>query len=120
MAEAMLFNTGVLDRMGKVEDGNTAMDFDDEEKKRGMSIYTSLAPCQWKEYKINCLDVPGFLDFVGEIKSSISVIEGAILFASANSIFLFSYSNSNFILFGSKEGYVKFRNKSEMFVSIYI
>ena len=85
MAEAMLFNTGVLDRMGKVEDGNTAMDFDDEEKKRGMSIYTSLAPCQWKEYKINCLDVPGFLDFVGEIKSSISVIEGAILFASANS-----------------------------------
>ena len=84
MAEAMLYNTGVLDRVGRVEDGNTAMDFDDDEKKRGMSIYTSLAPCEWKDYKINTLDVPGFLDFIAEIKGSISVIEGAVLFASAN------------------------------------
>lgn len=84
MVEAMLFNTGVIDRIGRVEDGNTAMDFDEDEKKRGMSIYTSLAPCQWKDYKINCLDVPGFLDFISEIKSSIAAIEGAVLFASAN------------------------------------
>lgn len=84
MAEVILHNTGVLDRIGHVEDGNTAMDFDDEEKKRGMSIYTSLAPCEWRDHKINILDVPGFLDFVSEIKSSSSVIEGAVLFASAN------------------------------------
>ncbi len=84
MAESMLFDTGVLDRMGRVEDGNTALDFDDDEKKRGMSIYTSLAPCEWKDCKINVLDVPGFLDFVAEIKGSVAVVEGAVLFASAN------------------------------------
>lgn len=84
MAEAMLFNTGVLDRIGRVEDGNTAMDFDDDEKKRGMSIYTSLAPCEWKDCKINALDVPGFLDFIAEVKGSVSVVEGAVLLASAN------------------------------------
>lgn len=84
MIETMLFNTGVIDRIGRVEDGNTAMDFDDDEKKRGMSIYTSLAPCQWKDSKINCLDVPGFLDFISELKSSVEVIDGAVLFASAN------------------------------------
>lgn len=84
MIETILFNTGVTDRIGRVEDGNTAMDFDEDEKKRGMSIYTSLAPIQWKDCKINCLDVPGFLDFISELKSSVEVIEGAVLFASAN------------------------------------
>lgn len=84
MAEAMLYKTGAIDRIGRVEDGNTTLDFDDDEKKRGMSIYTSLAPCEWKNHKLNCLDVPGFLDFVSEIKSSIAVVEGAVLFASAN------------------------------------
>ncbi|MDQ7822986.1 MAG: elongation factor G [Candidatus Eremiobacteraeota bacterium] len=82
--EAMLFNTGVLDRMGKVEDGNTALDFDPDEVKRGISIYTALAPCEWKEHKLNCLDVPGFLDFIAEVKGSLRVIEGCVLFASAN------------------------------------
>ncbi len=84
MAETMLYNIGAIDRTGRVEDGNTAMDFDEDEKKRGMSIYTSLAPIEWKEHKINVLDVPGFLDFISEIKSSSAVIEGAVLFASAN------------------------------------
>ena len=49
MAEAMLFNTGVLDRMGKVEDGNTISDFEAQEKKRVMSIRTSLIPIEWED-----------------------------------------------------------------------
>jgi len=85
MAEAMLFNTGVLDRMGKVEDGNTALDFDADEVKRGMSIYLSMAPCEWKGSKINCLDTPGFMDFISEVKCAVRVIEGAVMIASANS-----------------------------------
>jgi elongation factor G len=85
IAEAMLFNTGVLDRMGKVEDGNTALDFDADEIKRGMSIYLSMAPCEWKGSKINCLDTPGFMDFISEVKCAVRVIEGAIMVASANS-----------------------------------
>lgn len=85
IAEAMLFNTGVLDRMGKVDDGNTTMDYDPDEVKRGMSIYLTAAPCEWKEHKINCLDVPGFMDFISEQKSAFRVIEGAIIAVSANS-----------------------------------
>lgn len=84
IAEAMLFNTGVLDRMGKVEDGNTAIDFDPDEIKRGVSIYLSTAPCEWKDHKINCLDVPGFMDFFVEVKCSIRVVEGAVLAFTAN------------------------------------
>jgi len=85
IAEAMLFNTGVLDRMGRVDDGNTAMDYDPDEVKRGMSIYLTTAPCEWKDHKINCLDVPGFMDFISEQKSAFRVIEGAIIAVSANS-----------------------------------
>jgi elongation factor G len=84
IAEAMLFNTGVLDRMGKVEDGNTALDFDPDEAKRGMSIYLSIAPCEFREHKINALDAPGFLDFISEAKCAIRVIEGAVMVVSAN------------------------------------
>ncbi|NLC68941.1 MAG: elongation factor G, partial [Clostridiaceae bacterium] len=58
LAEAMLFNTGVLDRFGKVPDGTTTTDYDPEEIKRKFSINTALAPCEWKEYKINVIDTP--------------------------------------------------------------
>lgn len=85
LAEAMLFNTGVLDRLGKVDDGNTTMDYDPDEIKRKMSIYLTTAPCEWKDHKINCLDVPGFMDFVSELKSALRVIEGAVITVSANS-----------------------------------
>lgn len=84
IAEAMLYNTGVLDRMGKVEDGNTALDFDADEVKRGMSIYLSMAPCEWKDHKINCLDVPGFMDFVSEEKCALRAVEGSVLVVPAN------------------------------------
>lgn len=79
IAEAMLFNTGVLDRFGKVEDGTTATDFDPEEIKRKISISAALAPCEWKEKRINVIDTPGYFDFVGEVVASMKVIDGAVI-----------------------------------------
>ncbi|HWQ29802.1 MAG TPA: elongation factor G, partial [Negativicutes bacterium] len=79
VAEAMLFNTGVLDRFGKVEDGTTVTDYDPEETKRKISISAALAPCEWKEKRINVIDTPGYFDFVGEVVASLKVIDGAII-----------------------------------------
>lgn len=84
LAEAMLYTSGASDRQGRVDDGNTVTDFDQEEIKRKISISLALAPCPWKEHKINCIDVPGFLDFSSEVKSALRVIEGAVMLASAN------------------------------------
>ena len=85
LAEAMLFNTGVLDRFGKVADGTTATDYDPEEVKRKISISTALAPCEWLDHKINVIDTPGYFDFVGEVMQGIRVAEGAAIVVSAKS-----------------------------------
>ena len=66
LCEAMLFNGGMIDRMGKVEDGTTVMDFDEIEKAKKLSVYTSVSYLVWKGVKINLLDLPGFYDFEGE------------------------------------------------------
>ena len=79
LTEALLFNTGVLDRFGKIADGTTTSDFDPEEIKRKFSINTSIAPCEWKDNKINIIDTPGFFDFVGELKQGLRVAESAII-----------------------------------------
>jgi translation elongation factor EF-G len=83
LAEAMLFNTGVLDRFGKVSDGTTTTDYDPEEVKRKISISTALAPCEWKDCKINVIDTPGYFDFVGEVKQGIRVADSAIILLPA-------------------------------------
>ena len=83
LAEAMLYNSGAIDRLGKIDDGNTVCDYDPEEIKRKISISTSLAPCEWKNIKINLLDTPGYFDFVGEVKSTLRVVENAVIVACA-------------------------------------
>lgn len=85
LAEAMLFNTGVLDRFGKVADGTTTTDYDPEEIKRKISISAAIAPCEWKDCKINVIDTPGYFDFVGEVKQGIRVAEGSLILISAKS-----------------------------------
>jgi len=85
LAEAMLYNTGVLERFGRVEDGTTTSDYDPEEIKRKSSISTSICPCQWKDHKINVIDTPGYFDFVGEVKQGIRVADGAVILVSAKS-----------------------------------
>jgi len=85
LAEAMLLNSGALERFGRVEDGTTTSDFDPEEIKRKNSISTSICPCEWKDHKINVIDTPGYFDFVGEVKQGIRVADSAIIVVHAKS-----------------------------------
>jgi elongation factor G len=79
LAEAFLHFTGVTTRLGSVEDGTTVSDHDEEEIRRGISIYTSVIPVEHRDYKVNVLDAPGYTDFVGEVISALSVSDGAIV-----------------------------------------
>ena len=86
LCEAMLFNGGAVDRMGSVASGTTVMDFDDQEKAKQLSVYTSCAYLLWKEVKINLLDLPGFYDFEGERQSGLTACGGAVLVIGANGV----------------------------------
>lgn len=79
LADAFLFKTGAINRMGKIEDGSTVGDFDEEEQRRQISLSTSVIPVEYKGIKINLLDTPGYPDFVGEVISSLRVAEGALV-----------------------------------------
>ncbi|MDD3401169.1 MAG: elongation factor G [Eubacteriales bacterium] len=83
LTEAMLFNAGLLDRLGKVENGTTTTDFDPEEVKRSISINMALAPLEWKNTKINIIDAPGFFDFYGEVASAMTLADSAIIVVGA-------------------------------------
>ena len=83
--EAMLFNSGAINRIGKNADGTLTSDFDIEETKRQMSISTSIAPIEWKDNKLNMLDTPGYFDFVGEVKEGIRAADSALIVLSGRS-----------------------------------
>jgi len=83
LTEAFLHFTGATTRMGKVDDGTTVSDFDDEEVRRGISIYSTVIPVEYKGIKINVLDTPGYTDFVGEMVSALRVADGAIILADS-------------------------------------
>src|SRR5436190_1805053 len=83
LLEAMLFTTGAITRMGKVEDGNTVSDHDPEEVRKGISVSLSLAPVETHGVKINALDAPGYADFVGDVHSAIRAVDAVILVVSA-------------------------------------
>ncbi len=84
LCEAMLFNGGMIDRMGKVPDGTTVSDFDELEKAKKMSVYTSCSYLTWKDVKINLLDLPGYYDFEGERNEGLRAAGGALLVIGAN------------------------------------
>jgi len=83
LAEALLFDTGAIDRLGRVDEGTAKTDFDPDEARRRISINLALAPVEWREHKINVLDTPGYLDFVGEVGSAMRVAEAALLVIAA-------------------------------------
>ena len=83
--EAMLFNSGAINRIGKNADGTLTSDFDIEETKRQMSISTSIAPIEWKDNKLNMLDTPGYFDFVGEVKEGMRAADSALIVLSGRS-----------------------------------
>lgn len=79
LTEALLYFTKTTDRFGKVEEGNTVSDYDLEEKKRRISISTSIAPCEWENIKINLIDMPGYFDFIGEEIQGLKASDMAII-----------------------------------------
>jgi elongation factor G len=82
VAEALLFRSGAITRMGKTTEGNTTTDFDEEEIRRGISISTALAPIEWEGVKINVLDAPGYADFTGEMRAAMRVADLAVFVVS--------------------------------------
>ncbi|MCS7060973.1 MAG: elongation factor G [Anaerolineae bacterium] len=82
-SEAMLFASGATTRMGRVEDGTTTSDYDDEEKRRRQSLNLSIIPVEWKDHKINLIDTPGYPDFIGEVKSAVRVADLGLIFVDA-------------------------------------
>ena len=87
LTEAFLHFTGATTRMGRIEEGNTTADFDEEEIRRSISLYASVIPVEYRDTKINFLDTPGYTDFVGEMISALSVADSAIVAVEAVSGF---------------------------------
>lgn len=85
LAEAMLYVAKGINRLGKVDDGTTVMDFDPEETRRQISINTALAPAEWKNHKVNILDAPGYFDFVGDVIAALTVADSSLLVVCASS-----------------------------------
>ncbi len=85
LVEAMAYSTGITNRQGKVEEGNTISDYDKEEQKRLFSISTTVVPIEYEDAKINFLDTPGYFDFVGEVEEALAVADAAVIVVSAKS-----------------------------------
>jgi elongation factor G len=83
VAEAMLYDAGVTERLGRTTEGNTVMDHDAEEIRRQVSINASIAPIEWHGSKINIVDTPGYFDFVAEVKSSLRVVDSVVVVVDA-------------------------------------
>ena len=83
LCEAFLHSTGATTRMGKIDDGTTVSDFDEEEARRTISLSTSVIPVEYRDVKINVLDTPGYTDFIGEVISAMRVADAVILMVDA-------------------------------------
>ncbi|MDR0270500.1 TetM/TetW/TetO/TetS family tetracycline resistance ribosomal protection protein [Paenibacillus sp.] len=83
LAERILFDTNVIDELGRVDQGNTQMDAMDLERKRGITIKASVVSFNLGDYKVNLIDTPGHADFIAEVERSLSVLDGVILVISA-------------------------------------
>ncbi len=83
LAEAFLHASGNTTRMGKIEDGTTFSDYDEDEIRRKISLYTAVLPVEFRDHKVNVLDAPGFTDFIGEVVSALSVADAAVVLVEA-------------------------------------
>jgi len=80
----MLFASKAVNRMGRVDEGNTITDYDPDEQKRRISVQLAVAPLEWEDCKINLIDPPGYAEFSGEVKAAMSVVDSAVLLLDAS------------------------------------
>ena len=85
LSECFLFNSGSINRLGKIESKNTISDYSPLETKRGFSINSSILNYEWKNFKINLIDAPGYMDFISQTLSAIKVIDSVLLVIDAKS-----------------------------------
>jgi len=83
LTEALLFTSGAINRLGKIEAGNTTTDFDPDEIKKQVTINVGLAPLEWDGIKINLLDTPGYFDFIGDVLGALRVADSAVVVVCA-------------------------------------
>ncbi|HKR07389.1 MAG TPA: elongation factor G [Bacteroidia bacterium] len=84
LAETMIFEAGLINRRGTVEEKNTLSDYHEIEHERGNSVYATTMHTEWRDYKINIIDTPGLDDFIGEVISSIRVCDTAVMLLNAH------------------------------------
>ncbi|MDA8434325.1 MAG: elongation factor G [Nitrospiraceae bacterium] len=85
LVEAMLYDAGMTDRLGNVQDGTTVTDYEPEEIDRKITITSSLAYCDWDKHRINLMDTPGFINFIEDTRACLRVADGAVIIVSAMS-----------------------------------
>ena len=83
LVEALLFSAGAINRLGRVEDGTTTTDYDADEIKRQITINIGVAYCDYKDHRINLVDMPGYGDFIAEARAGLRVVEGAVVVVDA-------------------------------------
>lgn len=107
IVEAMAYRSGLINRIGSINDGNTLSDYSIEEISRKSSVNLSVVPIEWNNCKINLIDIPGIFDFTGECESALSVCESALIIVPS----------SSGINAGTKQAMFKARDKAKI---IYI
>lgn len=85
LAECFLYNSNTTDRLGTIESKNTVSDFSPLETKKGFSINSSILNYKWKDFEINLIDCPGYMDFMGQTQTALNVIDSALLVIDAKS-----------------------------------
>lgn len=83
LTEAILFNANVINRLGRIEEGNTVSDYDPDEIKRRISINATLVYTEWKGHKLNIIDTPGYADFIGEVVRTLQVVDSCLVLCDA-------------------------------------
>jgi len=84
LAESILYTTGATNRLGKIEDGSTTSDYSKDEISRKISINSSVLNTNWQDYKLNIIDTPGYTDFTGSVKSSMRIMDTALIVVNAS------------------------------------